>query len=155
MDVRFDDFTWILAETASEGAPAGDAKGESKDAAKEGASGETSKDDSAPAEGQQPGGWGSMAPLLLIGGLFIVFLFFQARSKKRQANEHDNMVRGLKPGEKVMLYSGLFGKVDRVDSENNEIRLVVDEEKNVRMTFAIQAVSKLVKEGAAVEAAKS
>lgn len=96
------------------------------------------------AEGQaQDPGIGSMAPMFLIIIIFIVFMVFMSRSRKRQESEHKKMVEGIQPGTRVMLNSGLISRVDKVDVENQEVRLVVDEEKKVHATYNLLAVAKV------------
>jgi preprotein translocase subunit YajC len=97
--------------------------------------------------GQQappPGsGLGAMAPMFLIILIFIVFMVFMSRSRKRQEADHKKMVEAIEPGTRVMLNSGLIAKVDKIDAENQEARLIVDEEKKVHSTYNLLAIAKV------------
>jgi preprotein translocase YajC subunit len=101
--------------------------------------------DAAPAQAEVSPLAG-MAPILLMVALFIVFMIFMGRSRRRQEAEHQKMVLGLEPGTKVMLNSGLIGRIDRIDVENREIRMVIDEEKKVHSTYNVIAVAKVFDE---------
>lgn len=87
-----------------------------------------------------------MAPMFLIILIFIVFMVFMSRSRKRQEAEHKKMVEAIEPGTRVMLNSGLIAKVDKVDVENQEIRVVIDEEKKVHANYNLQVVAKVFEE---------
>ncbi|MCC7508928.1 MAG: preprotein translocase subunit YajC [Planctomycetes bacterium] len=102
----------------------------------------------APATGQpaQPGMFEGMAPLLLFGVVIVVFMFFMTRSKKRQENEHKKKIEQLETGARVMLTSGLIARVDKIDRENQEARLLVDEDKKVHETYNIMAIAKVFEE---------
>jgi preprotein translocase YajC subunit len=95
---------------------------------------------------QQVSPLAGMAPMLLIITLFVVFMIFMSRSRKRQEAEHQKMVLGLEPGTRVMLNSGLIARIDRIDVENREVRVVVDEEKRVHATYSSAAVAKVFDE---------
>jgi preprotein translocase YajC subunit len=87
-----------------------------------------------------------MGMFLLLPILLIVFFIFARRSQKRQQAEHEKMVQSLQAGTKVMLNSGLIGLVDKVDKENQEVRLLIDEDKKVHARFNWGAVTKVFKE---------
>jgi preprotein translocase subunit YajC len=56
------------------------------------------------------------------------------------------MIDSLKQGQKVMLTSGMFGRISKVNKEDREVVLVVDENRKVELTFNVLAVAKLVDE---------
>jgi preprotein translocase YajC subunit len=112
--------------------------------------------DSAPADGKsqaESGGDGEqpqesagsgMEMLLMMGVVFIVIMFFSSRSNKRRMAEQQKKIEAAKKGDKVVLQSGMIAVVDKVDPENSEVRLVIDEEKNVRALFNIGAIKDLI-----------
>jgi preprotein translocase YajC subunit len=98
-------------------------------------------------EGPPPGaGIAGIMPMLLIITLFIVFMIFMSRSRKRQEADHQKMVLGLEAGTKVMLNSGLIARIESIDVENRELRVVVDEEKKVHALYSAMAVAKVFDE---------
>jgi preprotein translocase YajC subunit len=95
----------------------------------------------------QGGGFEGMLPMLIMMMLVMgVFIFFSRRSQKRQQTEHQKMIESLKGGTKVMLNSGLIGLVDKVDKDNQEVRLLIDEDKRVHARFNWGAVTKVFSE---------
>lgn len=87
-----------------------------------------------------------MGMFLLLPILLIVFFIFARRSQKRQQAEHEKMVEGLTAGTKVMLNSGLIGLIEKVDKDNQEVRLLIDEDKKVHARYNWGAVTKVFKE---------
>ena len=83
---------------------------------------------------------------ILIGLIVVIFIFFMRRSQKRQADEQQKMIDSLKQGQKVMLTSGLFGRISKVNKDEREVVLTVDENRKVELTFNVLAVAKLVDE---------
>lgn len=137
--IKFDDFHWIA--------------GQDKEAAKPAEPAEPSKDAPAKDAGaqgtpqQRPGGMGGdWSLLIMMVVIMVIFFFFMRRSQKRQAQEQEKMVLALKPGQRVMLHSGLYAKVDKVDADNREVRLLVDDQKNVTLTYNILAINKVINE---------
>ncbi|MBX3458462.1 MAG: preprotein translocase subunit YajC [Planctomycetes bacterium] len=102
----------------------------------------------APAGGQarQPGFLEGMGPLLMFGVVIVVFMIFMSRSKRRQEAEHKRKIEDLQTGARVMLTSGLIARVDKIDKENQEARLVIDEEKKVHGVYNIMAIAKIFDE---------
>lgn len=122
--------TLILGQANT--APAKEAKSET---AKDGGSAPPAQDNMA-----------GITQIILFGLIIVIFIFFFRRSQKRQADEQQKMIDALKPGQKVMLSSGLFGRVAKVNKDDREVVLVVDENRKVELTFNVLAVSKLVEE---------
>lgn len=100
------------------------------------------------AQGQQPqqNPIAGFAPMILIILIFIVFMFFMRRSQKRQEEQHRKMVEDLDKGTRVMLNSGLIARVDKIDKEAQEARLLIDEDKKVYAMYALAAVAKVFEE---------
>ena len=91
-------------------------------------------------------GFEGIGPIILMAVILFVFMFFMRRSQKRQASEQEQLLDSLKQGQKVMLNSGLFGRIDKVNKEDREVVLIVDENKRVAMTFNLLAVPKVIDE---------
>lgn len=110
------------------------------------AAAETAKDGAPSGQAPQQDGMAFMSQIILFGLIIVIFIFFMRRSQKRQADEHEKLISSLKPGQKVMLNSGLFGRVAKVNKDDREVVLTVDENKRVELTFNVLAVTKLVDE---------
>lgn len=69
-----------------------------------------------PAAAQQPGGnpLFSLMPFILI---FVVMIFFMNRSQKKQMAKRQEMLDKITKGTKILLSSGIYGKVSEVDDE--------------------------------------
>ena len=61
-------------------------------------------------------------PLILIFG---VFYFLVIRPQQKKMREHRELVDSLKKGDKVVAAGGLFGTVEKVDSENGCLLLEI------------------------------
>jgi preprotein translocase subunit YajC len=97
-------------------------------------------------EGAPEGGLGSFAPMILIIMIFVVFMFFMRRSQKRQEQTHREMVEKLEKGARVMLNSGLIARVEKIDTEAKEAKLLIDEEKKVFAIYSLLAIAKVFEE---------
>ncbi len=95
---------------------------------------------------QEGGGLAGLAPMFLLILIFIVFMFFMRRSQKRQEAEHKTMVEGLDKGARVMLNSGLIARVDKIDVDAQEARLLIDEDKRVFAVYNLLSIAKVFEE---------
>ncbi|MBI5116250.1 preprotein translocase subunit YajC [Candidatus Poribacteria bacterium] len=83
----------------------------------------------------QPGGGafgplGSMLfPLIL---MFVVFYFLLIRPQSKKQREHQEMLRNLKKGDKVITNSGLYGVIVKVTDK--DVILEVADKVNLRFT---------------------
>lgn len=108
----------------------------------------------APALLQAPagGGTGSLAPLLFQFGLiFLIFYFLIIRPQQRQRKKHDEALRNLKRGDRVVTNGGIIADVihikeaqvdgkprvsmeDEVTIKSSGTRLVVERGKIAKIT---------------------
>jgi len=65
------------------------------------------------AAGGQPQGnpWLSLLPMFLIFG---VMIFFMYRSQRKQAKQRQEMLEGIKTGDRVVTAGGIYGKVVKI-----------------------------------------
>ncbi len=89
---------------------------------------------------------GGMAPFILLILVFGVFIYFSRRSQKRQEAEHRKMVENLDRGTRVMLNSGLIARVEKIDAEAKEAKLLIDEDKKVFAIYSLLAIAKVFDE---------
>ena len=64
----------------------------------------------APPPGGQQGGAGSFLPTIIIFVFMILIMyFFMIRPQTKRQKEHQNMLAGLKKGDKVVTSAGIHG----------------------------------------------
>jgi preprotein translocase subunit YajC len=72
-------------------------------------------------------GWGNVAaflPLIILVALFfgIMYLFMVRPQRKRQ-QEHNELITGLKRGDRVITAGGIYGEIDSIDEETVVLNL--------------------------------
>jgi preprotein translocase subunit YajC len=82
---------------------------------------------------------GPVVPLLVLGGLMIVFM---SRSKKTEQNKREQMLAGMKKGDEVQTIGGEFGRV--VEAREDRVLLKVDETSNTKIWYARNAIHRVV-----------
>lgn len=84
----------------------------------------------APAQASaQPSPLISLAPMVLI---FVVFYLVWFMPLRRRQKEHDKLLGGLQKGDKVILNSGIHGKISRI--EGDDVYLEVADKVSIRVT---------------------
>lgn len=68
-----------------------------------------------------PSGGSQFMPLLLIVAMFVIMYFFMIRPQQKKQKEIRNFQNSLKVGDRVMLQSGIYGKVRRIDLTSGNI----------------------------------
>ena len=98
--------------------------------------------ENAPAaqpKAQQQGSWkGMIVPILLIVGM--IFLF--SRANKKQQRQRQEMMNKIVKGSKVLLNSGVFGKI--VEVRENEFLVEIAE--NVRVLVIKEGIARIEEE---------
>jgi preprotein translocase subunit YajC len=64
----------------------------------------------------------SMLPLVVIA---VLFYFLLIRPQQKQAKERDRLLKDLKEGDKVVLVSGVFATVTKIEEEGKVLRLQI------------------------------
>lgn len=78
--------------------------------------------DAATTVAKQPSAWTSILPLVLIMG---VFYFLIIRPQQKKMKDHQNMIKAIKKGDKVMTAGGIFGTVTKVDSVSHAVSVEI------------------------------
>lgn len=75
----------------------------------------------APAQPGQPAPpmWTSFVPLIL---LVVVFYFVLIRPQQKKAKQHAELLKGVRPGDKVLTTGGILGVVITVKEKSVSIR---------------------------------
>jgi preprotein translocase subunit YajC len=86
---------------------------------------------------------GSLGGMLLpIAVIVLIFYFLLFRPQKKQEKAHQEMLKGLKKGDKVVTIGGIHGIVQNV--RETDVTLKVDEKGEVRMRFSRSAISRVL-----------
>jgi len=96
--------------------------------------------------GKGDGGAGGIASLIPILLMFVIFYFILIRPQQKQARKHQDFIRNLKPGDRVVTTGGLHGTVTGMT--DTTITLEIADKVRVKVTRS--AVS-----GSSVDAATS
>ncbi len=89
------------------------------------------------AEGEAPGGAGSMMPFLIVMGACIVFMLLFRPDDKRK-KEREKMLSGLKRNDKILTSGGIYGTVLNV--RERDVILRIDDSNNIRVRLAKTAI---------------
>ncbi len=99
--------------------------------------------DFAYAAAQAPSGQGSssmMVQLAFFAAIFAIFYFLLIRPQQKQKRERATMLSAVKPGDRVVMSSGLHGTVVKL-SEHGVTLKVADQ---VRLEFDRTAIGRIV-----------
>jgi len=72
-----------------------------------------------PQSGQQQPAWVSMVPLVL---LVVVFYFALIRPQQKKAKDHAQLLKSIRPGDKVVTSGGIVGVVITVKEKTVSLR---------------------------------
>jgi preprotein translocase subunit YajC len=78
-----------------------------------------------PTGGDQPNPLLSMLPIVLI---FIIFYFLLIRPQQAQQKKHQEMLKNVKKGDKVVTSSGIYGRVVGVGDNDVTLQIAKDVE---------------------------
>ena len=93
----------------------------------------------APAARKQQNSWTGMLPMLI---LIAVMIFLFVRSNKKQQKQRQEMMNKIVKGTKVLLNSGVYGKVIEV-KEND---FVIEIAENVRVLVVKEGIARVEEE---------
>ena len=79
----------------------------------------------------------NLAPIVAI---FIIFYFLLIRPQQKQQKEMEQMIKGLKAGDKVLTSGGLYGTISGFKGDDLEVQF----SQTVKLTVARSAVVRVV-----------
>jgi preprotein translocase subunit YajC len=88
---------------------------------------------------QPPPAWTSLVPLIL---LVVVFYFVLIRPQQKKAREHNELVKAIRPGDKVVTSGGICGVVVTVKEKTITLRSA-----DSKLEVAKNAVSDITERG--------
>jgi preprotein translocase subunit YajC len=97
--------------------------------------------------GGSGGGFLSFIPILL---MFVIFYFLLIRPQQKQARRHQDFIRNLKVGDRVVTTGGIHGEIKGL----TETTLTLEIADKVRVKVTRSAVSGTSQDAAAPEAQK-
>ncbi len=77
---------------------------------------------------EAPSPWGSF---IMIGVIFVVFYLFIILPQQRKTKKHREFVASLKPGQRVITSSGIYGTITDIDEHTVTLR--VDKQTTLRV----------------------
>ena len=78
------------------------------------------------AEGGGGGGLLSLVPFILI---FVVMYLLLIRPQRKKQKEHEQLLKELKKGDKIVTSSGMFGTIFAIDEERGRVVIKSGENK--------------------------
>jgi preprotein translocase subunit YajC len=99
--------------------------------------------DYAYAAAQSPSGSGGgsmMVQIAFFAAIFAIFYFLLIRPQQKQKRERESMLSAVKPGDRVVMSSGLHGTVVKLSDHNVTLK-VADQ---VRLEFDRSAIGRIV-----------
>lgn len=88
----------------------------------------------------QPTAPNPLMNMLPIVAIFAIFYFLLIRPQQKQQREHEQMLKNLKPGDKVLTSGGLYGTITGFKGDDLEVQF----SQTVKLTLARSAVARLV-----------
>jgi preprotein translocase subunit YajC len=88
----------------------------------------------------QPAPPNPLMNLVPIAAIFLIFYFLLIRPQQRQQKAHDEMLKSLKTGDKILTTGGLYGTITGFKGDDLEVQF----SQTVKLTLARSAVARLV-----------
>ncbi len=92
---------------------------------------------SLPGIPQSQGAPGAEGQLVVFVLIFIVFYFLLIRPQQKRFKEHQNMVKGLTKGDKIVTGGGIIGTVIKIDGDE----VLIDAGNGTQLTILKNSVS--------------
>jgi preprotein translocase subunit YajC len=93
----------------------------------------------APAQAPPGAGQFLASPIVMMGVIFAIIYFLIMRPQQKKQREHQDLLRNLKKGDRIVTMSGIYGTIAALDEK--VISLQVD--SKVRVKISRQSVSGL------------
>lgn len=84
--------------------------------------------------------------LVPLAAILLIMYFFLIRPQQKQQREHDDMLKNLKEGDKVLTTGGLYGTIVGIKGDED---LQIRFSETVKLTVARSAVARVVSPAAA------
>lgn len=97
--------------------------------------------DPATGDGGTTGGGGPQL-LVIVAGFVLIFYLVLWRPQMKERRKREEMLKGIKKGDRVVTTSGMFGTVAALS--DHDVTLKVDDKNNLRLKFTRQAIQTIV-----------
>ncbi len=77
-----------------------------------------------------------------IAAIFVIFYFLLIRPQQKQQKEHEQLLKNLKSGDKILTTGGLYGTITGFKGDDLEVQF----SQSVKLTVARSAVASVVSE---------
>lgn len=68
-------------------------------------------------------GLGAWTMIIVLVGLFALMYFFMIRPRQKQQQQHDQMTKELRAGDRVITAGGIYGQVESVSEDSVVLRV--------------------------------
>lgn len=89
---------------------------------------------------------GMLLQVLQFLPIFVILYFLLIRPQQQQKKKHDQMLRTLKKGDRVLTSGGLYGTVLGLDETKVVLKIAEGQKEDVKAEFARSAVSQVMPE---------
>ncbi len=89
--------------------------------------------------GGQDGGGGGMVTLIWFGLIFLLMYLLLIRPQRKKQKDHQNLLKELRKGDKVVTSGGMFGTIFAIDDERNKVVLKINE--NTKLEFLKSSIA--------------
>jgi preprotein translocase subunit YajC len=97
-------------------------------------------------EGAAPAGGGgglgiSFLPIIII---FVLFWLLLIRPQRREQRQREEMLKQVKPTDRVITGGGLYGVVTAVDRDEGSVVVRIDDANNTKVKVALWAIARVL-----------
>lgn len=85
----------------------------------------------APPEAQS--GWTNVGMVVQIALIFGVFYFLVLRPQEKRRRQQEDLVTGVKNGEEIVTTSGIFGKITKINDNDNTVELQIAQDTSIKI----------------------
>lgn len=86
-----------------------------------------------------------MDNLTILGMLFFIFYFILIRPQQKRVRQHQEMMKGLQKGDKIITSGGLIGSITKFEGDDT---VVLEIAQNIKVRVARGSVSEVVTDNA-------
>ncbi|MFS1664362.1 preprotein translocase subunit YajC [Streptococcus sp. zg-JUN1979] len=85
-------------------------------------------------------------PAIIMLVLMFAMIWFMQRNQKKQAQQRQEQLDAIKPGDDIVTIGGLYGKIDEIDRDAQKMVLDVE---GVYLTFELSAIKRVLSKDSA------
>jgi preprotein translocase subunit YajC len=93
----------------------------------------------APPDGQGGSTFGLLLPFILI---FVIMYFFMIRPQMKKQKQHQQMLKALQKGDKVLTSGGIYGKIVGVKENSFVVQIADNTKVEISKTAVAQKMEK-------------